>query len=137
MYGITIDIIGHSKHHDKAVKFRVDRIAACKLTELPAIPAPKDFDLSSFMQSVFQMYDGPLINITLKCKNEMMKVIIDRFGEEVKIEMADARHFYAKVKVAVSKTFFGWIFGMDGAIKIAAPEKVVKAYNDMLNRANL
>ena len=128
-------IIGHSKHHGKAVKFRVDRMTSCKVTELPAIPPPKDFDLAAFVRSVFQMYDGPLLDVTLKCKNEMMKTIIDRFGEDVKTDIADPYHFYAKVKVAASKTFYGWIFGMDGAVRITAPAEAVKAYQDMLNRA--
>ena len=128
-------ILGHSKHHGKGVKFRVDRIAAPKLTNLPAIPAPEDFDLAAYVQSVFQMYDGTQTDIILKCKNDMMKTIIDRFGEDVKINNADTEHFYASVSVSVSKTFYGWIFGMDGAIQIVKPAEAVKEYRDMLNRA--
>jgi predicted DNA-binding transcriptional regulator YafY len=130
-------IIGHSKSHGKAAKFRVDRIAAPRLTELPAIPAPEDFDLAAYTQAVFQMYDGPLLDVTLKCENAMMKTIIDRFGEEVKTSIADTGHFYANVTVSASKTFYGWIFGMDGAITIAAPAVAVDTYRDMLNRAKL
>lgn len=129
-------IIGHSKHHDKAVKFRVDRIASPKLTELPAIPAPADFDLAAFTKATFQMFDGPLLDVTLKCKNELMKAIIDRFGEEVKTSIADKAHFYATVKVAASKTFYGWVFASDGAVTISAPGEAVNAYRNMLKRAN-
>lgn len=128
-------IIGHSKHHGKAVKFRVDRIAAPKLTDLPSVPAPEDFDLAAYVQSVFQMYDGPMLTETLKCENRMMKTVIDRFGEEVKTDIADAGHFYAEVQVSASKTFYGWVFGMDGAVEITAPAEAVQAYRDMLNRA--
>ena len=128
-------IIGHSKHHGKAVKFRVDRIASPKPTELPAVPAPEDFDLADFVKATFQMFDGPLLDVTLKCKNELMKSIIDRFGEEVKTDIADTGHFYAKVKVAASKTFFGWVFASDGAVTITAPGDAVRAYRDMLKRA--
>ena len=128
-------IIGHSKHHDKAVKFRVDRIAAPKLTDLPAIPAPEDFDLAAFVMATFQMYDGPLLDVTLKCKNELMKTIVDRFGEDVKADIADAGHFYVTVSVSASKLFYGWIFGMDGAIEIVKPAEAVKAYQEMLKKA--
>ena len=129
-------ILGYSKHHGKGVKFRVDRIAAPKLTDLPAVPAPDDFDLAAFVRATFQMYDGPLLDVTLKCKNEFMKTIVDRFGEEVHTQIADAGHFYASVSVHASKTFYGWVFGMDGAITITAPAEAVKAYRDMLKRAN-
>jgi len=128
-------ILGYSKHHDRAVTFRVDRIVTPKITELPAIPTPEGFDLAAHVQSVFQMYDGPLLDVTLKCDNELMKTIVDRYGEKVKTSIADAGHFYATVKVSASKTFYGWVFGMDGAVEITAPAEAVKAYRDMLKRA--
>jgi predicted DNA-binding transcriptional regulator YafY len=134
-YNDSYYILGHSKHHEKAVTFRVDRIAAPKLTELPAIPSPEGFDLAAYVQSVFHMYDGAMIDATLKCENSMMKTIIDRFGEEVCTEIASSEHFYAKVRVSASKTFYGWIFGMDGAIEIIKPAEAVDAYTNMLNRA--
>jgi len=128
-------IIGHSKTHDKDATFRVDRIAAPKLTDKQAIPAPEDFNLADYVQSVFQMYDGPTLDVTLKCANDFMKTIIDRFGEDVQTGIADTEHFYAKVRVSASKTFYGWVFGMDGAIQITAPTEAVEAYRAMLNSA--
>ena len=128
-------IIGHSETHGKTKKFRVDRIAAAKLTELSAVPVPEDFDLAAYMKSVFQMYDGPMFDVTLKCENALMNTIIDRFGEDVQTDIADSEHFYAKVKVSASKTFYGWVFASDGAIEIVAPNEAVSAYRDMLNRA--
>ena len=65
----------------------------------------------------------------------MMKTIVDRFGEDVKTIKVDSEHFYANVKVSTSKTFYGWIFGMDGTIEIVKPAKAVNEYQDMLNRA--
>ncbi len=128
-------VIGHSKHHGKATKFRVERIASPKLTELPAVPAPEGFDIASFVKSTFRMFDGPIKEVTLKCKNELMKSIIDRFGEDVKTRIADAEHFYATVEVAASKTFYGWVFASDGGITITAPKETVTAYRDMLKHA--
>ena len=113
----------------------MDRIAAPKLTEVDAVPMPEDFNLAAFVKSVFQMYNGPLLDITLRCDNAMMKTIIDRFGEDVQTKIADPGHFYAKVSVLVSKTFFGWLFGMDGAIRLVALAEAVEAYRAMLGRA--
>jgi len=128
-------IIGYSENHGKDISFRVDRIAAPKLTDIPAVPAPKDFSLADYIKSVFQMYDGKMLDVTLKCENSMMKTIIDRFGEDVKTNIADPKHFYAKVSVSASKTFYGWIFGMDGAITIESPDEAVDAYKAMLIKA--
>ena len=128
-------IVGHSESHGKPIRFRVDRIAAPKQTEADAVPMPEGFDLAGFIKSVFQMYDGPLLDVTLRCDNAMMKTIIDRFGEDVHTKIADARHFHAMVSVLASKTFYGWVFGMDGAIRITAPAEAVQEYRAMLGRA--
>jgi predicted DNA-binding transcriptional regulator YafY len=128
-------IIGHSESHGKAVTFRVDRIAAPKLAEEDAVPAPEGFDLALFVQSVFHMYDGPMLEVTVKCRNELMKTAIDRFGEDVHTEIADAEHFYATAEVFASPTFYGWVFGLDGAIEIVSPTEAVDAYRAMLERA--
>ena len=128
-------ILGHSKHHGKAVTFRIDRIASPKLTALEAVPTPDDFDLAAYMTSTFQMYDGAVMNVTLQCANFMMDTIIDRFGENVQTGIVNTTHFHTVVSVSASKTFYGWVFGMDGAVVITAPDEAVKAYADMLNRA--
>ena len=47
------------------------------------------------------MFDGDMLDVTLKCGNRLMKSIIDRFGEDVNTHIADIGHFYAKVKVSV------------------------------------
>lgn len=129
-------IIGYSKHHSKAVKFRVDRIAAAKLTGLPAVPPPDDFDLADYVKSIFQMYDGPLLDVILECENTLMKSIIDRFGEDVETRIADKKHFRVMVKVSASKTFYGWVFSSGGAVKIISPVEAVNEYQAMCNRAN-
>jgi len=126
-------IIGHSKTHGKAATFRVDRVAAPKLTDLPIITAPKDFDLASYIKSTFQMYDGPTLDVRLKCQNSFMKTIIDRFGEDVHTTIADSGHFYADVSVSASPTFYGWIFASNGAVKIISPAEAVNTYRAMLN----
>ena len=127
--------LGYSESHNKAVTFRVDRIAAPKLTDINSVPIPRGFNLAAYTKSVFQMYDGPVIDVTLKCANDWMKTIIDRFGESVTTRIAGSEHFYAYVSVSASKTFHGWIFASDGAVKIVAPDEAVKAYRDMVNRA--
>ena len=128
-------IAGHSENHGQVIKFRVDRIASPKETMLDAASVPDDFDPAVIAKTVFSMYEGPMLDVTLKCDNAMMKTIVDRFGEDVKTEISDPEHFHAKVTVSASKTFYGWVFGMDGAIRITAPREAVDTYNAMLHKA--
>ena len=124
--------IGYSESHGKIAKFRVDRMSAPKLTELSAMRKPKGFKPEEYCKSVFSMYDEEKSTVKLLCENDLMKSIIDRFGEKVKTEITDDEHFTAEVEVSVSPTFFGWLVGFNGRIKPTAPDDVVKRYAETL-----
>ena len=121
-------VIGYSEYHGKIIKFRVDRIATPELMELDAVPMPNDFDVAFYAQNVFQMYDGPMREITIKCENSLMKSVIDRFGEDVKTTVIDNENFYADICVCASPTFFGWVFGFGGKMEIIAPKDAIDEY---------
>lgn len=128
-------VVGYSESHGKIIKFRVDRIATPELMELAAVPKPDDFDIAFYAQKVFQMYDGPMREITLKCENGLMKSVIDRFGEDVETAVIDNDHFHANVSVCASPTFFGWVFGFGGKLEIIAPKDVIDEYTSLARRA--
>ena len=109
-------------HHDKVVKFRVDRITNLTETELVFHRKPKDYNISKFCKQVFSMYDGEECTVTLRCENSVMKDVVDRFGEGVKTTPLDDSSFIAEVEVSVSQTFFAWVFALAGKIKIIEPQ---------------
>jgi predicted DNA-binding transcriptional regulator YafY len=127
--------VGWSDSHGKIITLRVDRIADPKLTGFPAAPKPEGFDMAFYAETVIQMYDGPVCDITLHCENHMMKHIIDRFGEDVKTDVSGAKHFIARVRVPASPTFFAWVFTFGGAVRITAPGDIAGNYNNMLASA--
>ena len=120
--------LGWSDSHGKVIKFRVDRMASPELCGEPAMPSPEDFDPSVYVKSVFQMYDGPEQTVTLKCENSLMKSVIDRFGEDVETKVLGDHHFCARVQVAASPTFLGWVFSFAGRMEITAPKSVADEY---------
>ena len=121
-------VLGFSDSHGKTITFRVDRIAVPEPSDEPAVPAPKDFDPSVYTKGVFQMYDGSEQDVILKCENTLMKSIIDRFGEDVETSVTDDEHFTARVRISASPTFYGWVFGFAGKMKIIAPQSVADEY---------
>ena len=58
--------------------------------------------------------------------------MIDRFGKDVAMRKIDENTIQARVNVAVSRQFFGWITGLGNIVKIEAPEWVVEQYRDYL-----
>ena len=71
------------------------------------------------------VYGGEECRITLEAENEMVGVLIDRFGKEISISPVDEGHFRTTVNVAVSSQFLGWIMALGNGVKIVAPEAVV------------
>jgi predicted DNA-binding transcriptional regulator YafY len=113
----------------------VDRIATPKLSDEPAAPVPEGFDIELYTKSVFQMYDGSALQkVTLKCENDLMKSVIDRFGEDVETDILDDEHFTAIVEVSVSQTFFGWVFSFGGRMTILSPDSTASEYLALARR---
>ncbi len=135
-YGMTWEdgryyVIGYSGKHGKIVTFRVDRMNGVEITDDVCVPPTDDFSITDFVNKVFRMYDDEIVTVTLRCKNELMKSVIDRFGADVRTVPFSKNYFNAVVDVAVSQTFFGWVFQFGGDIKIVKPVSVKKTFLEM------
>lgn len=126
-------VVGYSDKHDAIGNFRVDRIESTpEILHEMAVPMPADFNISEYIKTVFQMYDADHETVQLKCTRDMMKVIIDRFDDDVQTKVVDENHFIATVEVALSPNFYGWLFGFGDKISLTGPENVVEEYRKRL-----
>ena len=130
-------MIGYCDNREHMRNFRLDRIYRTPvLLEEEQEPVPKDFSLADYSKKVFRMYGSEeTTEVELLCETELMKAIVDQFGQKVKTEETDENHFKACVTVCPSPTFYSWVFGWQGKMKILRPESVVKGYREMLQRA--
>lgn len=128
-------VLGHSEKHRKIAKFRVDRIANPELTDVPVRSKPENFDPVIFLKRCISMYDGQEQSVHLRCAPEMMKVLIDRFGEDIRTKPNADGSFTAELRAAVSPTFFGWVFSFAGKIRIEAPTQLVEEYRKLASAA--
>ena len=129
-------VVGFSDKHEKIGSFRVDRIESTpEILHDMAVPMPDNFNISDFTKAVFQMYDEERAVVELKCTADMMKIIIDRFGEDIETTNIDEEHFRVTVRVSLSPNFYGWLFGFGGKIKLLSPDYVVNDYVHRLTSA--
>ena len=128
-------VLGYSEHHGKIVTFRVDRMKTPDILDKFIVPRPENFDPVDYTVNIFSMYDGQACDVTLLCRNKLMNYVIDRFGDDVRTEIADNEHFTATVEVSVSQTFFAWVFQFAGGIRITGPAAVKEQYRQMLETA--
>ena len=141
-YGLLWDdnhyyMVGYFDHKEKITTFRVDRISTLGIKDEPAVPRPDDFDINVYAQERVNMFSGETQEVILQCENEMMKSVIDQFGEDVEVQVVNQQFFRAKVNVNVSQTFFAWVFQFNGKIQLYGPDEIVKEYKDMLERAQI
>jgi predicted DNA-binding transcriptional regulator YafY len=102
-----------------------------EVTTEDAVPRPDDFDPSVYANQVFEMFDGECENVELKCTNDLMSVIVDKFGEHVATTTLGSTHFKATVKIQISPRFYGWVFGFAGKISILGPQCVKEEYKEL------
>lgn len=114
--------------------FRVDRIKNLpEQLQDGCIARPKGYTVKKYTQEIFRMFDTQqIVDVTMICDNSVMKSIIDRFGKTVKTKVYDDGSFQVKVKVCTGPTFYRWVFGFGGLIKIAGPSETVQHYIEML-----
>ena len=128
-------MLGFSDDRQRIVNYRVDRMCNTGMTEEDAVPMPAGFDMEEYVQHQFRMFAGDEVEVVLECRNEIMKYIVDQFGEDVETWPASETTFFAKVSVADSPTFYGWVFPFEGKVKIAKPQEIRDKYMAMVRAA--
>ena len=121
-------VLGYSEYYEKVVTFRVDRIRDAAVLDDRAKAKPKGFKIEDYAKKTFEMYDGEEETVRLLCDAELMKYVVDRFGEGVRtaISNENPNAFIATVDIALSPTFYAWVFQFGGGIKILSPKKAVE-----------
>lgn len=130
-------VVGYSDKRKIINSFRVDRMAGTKIINEEAVARPHNFDIADYGKKIFRMYDGEETVVTLECRNEVMKYIIDQFGEDVETKVKTADTFIVKALVDLSPTFYGWVFQFAGKIRILEPEEARLNFHSMLKMQQL
>lgn len=120
-----------SKGHDDIVTYRLDKMESVKVEELERESHPEYelFNTEEYRKQVFSMFGGESQNITLLFTANILSDMFDRFGDDIRIKKADEETYSVDVTVQISKTFFAWIVGTQGKVKIKSPRKVIDEFN--------
>lgn len=117
--------------------FRLDRIKSQPtiLREIATAPS-KNYNPAEYRKAVFRMYDtDEPKDVSLFCHVSVMKYLIDNFGQRFLSLPVDEEHFRAEVHVCTSATFYRWVFGFAGKIRIEGPEEAVQEYRKLIRIA--
>ncbi len=129
-------LVAYDSKHETIIHYRVDKMTQIGILEekREGHEAFRKFNIAHYTNTLFGMFAGDETKVTIEAENRLVSVFIDRFGKDIIIAPIDDDHFRTTVTVAVSKQFFGWIMGIDGEVRVVAPDSVVKQIKSEIER---
>lgn len=120
--------IGEIRHYrvDRMKKIELQLSRRCKQSLFDK------FDIAEYTNATFGMFGGEKTSVILECSNELINVVIDRFGRDIPIHAVDREHFTARINVVLSNQFYGWMAGLGCRAKILSPAGAAKEYKNYL-----
>lgn len=115
--------------------YRVDKISNVTLTgdNREGQKLYEAMDMAAFVNRTFGMFGGREEVVSLRLHKRLIGVVLDRFGKDIfMIADGEKELVRARVRVAVSGPFFGWLFGLGDQIMIMGPDNVKNEYLDWM-----
>ncbi len=129
-------MIVYKKKYGNFAHYRVDKMDSIELCDEKRDLPEQDFDLSEYTKSVFSMFGGKAVNVSVKFENSLAGVVFDRFGTDVPTMRVDDTHFVCNLNVAVSPVFLGWLVGFGSKAEILSPDFVVDEMKELIKQLN-
>ncbi len=124
-------LVCNNEKYNNLMHLRIDKIKKLQKTKSPARHFSEvsdyrnNFDSADYATKLFNMYSGEPKPIELICHNGILEVILDRFGDNVKIQKYDDEHFLLKTNAAVSDGLTKWVVQFGGKIKVKSPNDLI------------
>ena len=129
-------LVAYDSKHETIIHYRVDKMTQIGILDekREGHEAFRKFNIAHYTNTLFGMFAGDETKVTIEAENRLVSVFIDRFGKDIIIAPIDDDHFRTTITVAVSKQFFGWIMGIDGDVRVVAPDSVVEQIKSEIKR---
>ena len=128
-------LIAYDEEANQMKHFRVDKMKGVSILQDKRIGRDlfKELDLAKYSKMNFDMFGGDETKVKLAFKDEMVGVMIDRFGRDIPI-ISSSENGWSEtyVDVALSGHFFGWVFALGTNVKVVGPDSVVKEMREQL-----
>ena len=126
-------LIAYVAAEDMIKHYRVDKMRNIELLDAKrqGFEYFRQFDMASYAKLNFGMFGGEEVRVKLEFRNEIVGVLLDRFGREIQIQKSNREGWsVTNVDVALSDQFYGWIFSLGTKIRIIEPGKVAAGFAD-------
>lgn len=110
--------------HTGPTHYRVDKMTDVTVLEEALTPPERALEPADYAKKLFSMYAGDETWVELAFDEALIGAAIDRFGTDVTIRQTDDGACIVRAKVAVSPSFFGWLFQFGDQVTIVSPADV-------------
>jgi predicted DNA-binding transcriptional regulator YafY len=123
-------LAGNYDKYDAISNYRLDRMKHVEATPFESRPLnevssyEKHFDTSDYLKKTFNMYSGEQEMIALRCSNDLLETIVDKFGSELEFTCHDDNAFTVRASVYVSDGLIDWLLQYGGRITVLSPKSL-------------
>ncbi|MFC4558166.1 helix-turn-helix transcriptional regulator [Virgibacillus kekensis] len=114
-------LIGRFQETDELRHYRLDRIRNIEVSEKSFIRAA-DLNLHDYVNQSFHMFSGQEMWMKIRFHNNMVNVVLDRFGQDADIRELDDHHFVLSTKAKLSDGLVNWILTWGNQAKVLSPD---------------
>ena len=127
-------LIAFDEKNQKIKHYRVDKMKSITMTDnmRNGREVFEKFDMAAYAKRSFGMFGGEETKVKLRVRNDLVGVIIDRFGKDISIRKDDMEHFIVNVDINVSSQFYAWVFGLGDSMEIVGPERVKNGFKEQI-----
>ncbi|MBQ9765583.1 MAG: WYL domain-containing protein [Lachnospiraceae bacterium] len=129
-------LVAYDTEADKIKHYRVDKMRNITATGQKRDNKERysDIDMALYAEKMFGMFGGDEMTVTMECTNELVGVIIDRFGKDLMLVPKADNKFTVHFKIQLSKQFLAWVFSLGDRVKIISPTEAVEAMKEEIRR---
>lgn len=137
--GLTWDdenyyLVAYEEEKTAIRHYRVDKMKSIEVldTNRSEKSGHREFDMAAYTNKVFGMYGGEQAKVTLMFPEQLIGVMLDRFGKDVSLKKEKEGEYSIHTDVVISDQFFGWLAGLGKQVHILSPESVRQRYKEYL-----
>jgi len=118
---------------------RLDRISNIKILDEPADPVTEiagfeqGLDIAEYANRHIHMFAGKEERIDLKCKNEILQTMQDKFGDDMQVKRLDGEYFMAGVHAARPGILY-FVLQMADSVEAVSPPDFRREVAGMLKK---
>ena len=130
-------LLGWDEDAEQMKHFRVDKLSDIAPTQRrrSGREAFAKLDMSAYGQSVFGMFGGRAVPVTMRFRAHLVGAVLDRFGKDAPVVPDGETQFTVTVPVVPSPQFYGWVCGFGAEAEILSPPAVRSAMAQQLRES--